>query len=159
MRDAQETLKRVVVDVLERFAFMFAESCEDHPDASDDWYVVELTFRGPDCGVLRIAANDVMCQELAVNVLGTDDVDELEPSAPGDALKELANIVLGQVVADLFGDEAVFALSIPTLLTTVDNSTLRDEVASIALLVDDEPLIASLAITANQGPANTVGAA
>jgi CheY-specific phosphatase CheX len=150
MRDAQEPLQRVVADVLERFAFMFAESCEERRDPADGGYTVELTFSGPDCGALRIAANDVMCGELAVNVLGADDVDELDPSAPGDALKELANIVLGQLVADLFGDKAVFALSIPTLLSGVDHAPLRDEVASVTLLVDDEPLSASLAVAKRQ---------
>jgi CheY-specific phosphatase CheX len=158
MKDAQETLERVIVDVLERFAFMFAETCEESRDAVDGGYAVELTFSGPDCGSLRIAANDVMCRELAVNVLGADDVDELDPSAPGDALKELANIVLGQLVADLFGEKAVFGLSIPTLLTCVDNAPLQDEVASVALLVDDEPMIASLAVAERPVATSTVGA-
>jgi CheY-specific phosphatase CheX len=145
--------------VLERFAFMFAESCDERYEAGDGGYAVELSFSGPDCGTLRIAANEVMCRELAVNVLGADDIDELDPSAPCEALKELANIVLGQLVADMFGDKAVFALSIPTLLTDVGNAPLRDEVASVTLLVDDEPLIASLAVAERQPGATTVGAA
>ena len=156
MRDAQEPLKRVVVDVLERFAFMFAESCDERHNAADGGYAVELTFSGQDCGALRIVANDVMCRELAVNVLGADDIDDLDPSAPGEALKELANIVLGQLVADLFGDQAVFALSIPTLSTDVDHAPLREEVASVSLLVDDEPLTASLAV-AERAPAAAGG--
>ncbi|GIX47035.1 MAG: hypothetical protein KatS3mg131_1246 [Candidatus Tectimicrobiota bacterium] len=72
---------------------------------------VAVAFSGPFAGVLVVQLEQALLEVLAANMLG----DEAPPSAAQqeDALKEIANVICGNVLPRLAGAEQVFRLQAP----------------------------------------------
>jgi hypothetical protein len=83
--------------------------------------------------------------ETARNILG-EDMEELPKDAGNNALKEMANIACGFFLAEKFGPDKVFDLSIPKSAKVSKrklNSLLQDE-RYFLLSVDDSPFLVKL---------------
>ena len=147
MIDTQDTFQGVVTDILERYAFMFAESEaeEDNADPAGDYLYVTISFKGLGNGSVSLAAPEMLCRELAANLLGVD-VDDAGEEAAQDALKELLNVVCGQLVETLFGNKGIVDLTVPALekINREEWKVLRADPEMIRLFVEDQPLLASL---------------
>lgn len=107
----------VVRDVLEQFAFMFTEQVEAEDVIAKDneiFSFAKITYEGPEAGCIRIVAPQSFNQELAANVLGSE-MDEVLPKVADDALKELANIMCGELLHRIYGDMNLYKLSIPVV--------------------------------------------
>lgn len=141
-----EVLARITTGVFERFAFMFVEEPEENSlEWRGDYLFSTITFEGPSKGALSVMAPEPLCRELAANVLGVDE-DDADDAITEDALKELSNIILGELVAELFGTEAVFNLTVPSLFR-VDRSKWQELCAdtdNVHLLVEDQPVLVNL---------------
>lgn len=110
----KEVLSQVVADVLERFAFSFVENEECVVEEDGECLCAELAFHGPVHGAVRLAMPRTLAVALGANILGS------APEAVGaeigeDAVKELCNIICGELLPLLYGLSAVFDLSIPAL--------------------------------------------
>ncbi|MFP4668418.1 MAG: chemotaxis protein CheX [Desulfosalsimonas sp.] len=110
-------LVSVFSSVFEEFAFMFVEEAED--DAASDpgdpcpCLLAGIRFSGrQNSGVLEVAAPAELCEELAENILGLEQ-EELPEEASENALTELLNVSCGYFLAEKFGTDEVFDLSIP----------------------------------------------
>ncbi|MEN9353738.1 MAG: hypothetical protein RL318_1063 [Fibrobacterota bacterium] len=115
----RDALNHVTVRIMEEAAFLFSDDLPpaDRPDA--DWQPIGATlrFEGNDqSGSLLVWADVDMVRSLASNMLGLDEDDPASGMHVADALKELLNMILGNVLTEAWGTAPVFHLGIPELL-------------------------------------------
>lgn len=108
------TLARLVVDALERTAFVLADPCDDPEQLPPADTFARIEFRGPTDGCVELLASRSFARNLAASILGADasDVSDLQSE---EALRELANIVGGSVITALGGSDCRFSLGLPQL--------------------------------------------
>jgi CheY-specific phosphatase CheX len=115
-----DSLEQAVVEaatlVFETAAFMtiwpVTESdCElAPPDVA-----ARMAFRGPSTGTLTLRVASSLLPMLAENMLGESDEDEAAEKGQ-DALRELLNMICGNVLTAWQGEQTVFDLSPPEIL-------------------------------------------
>lgn len=113
----QELVGEVFCDVLEKLAFMFAEAPDDTeaPEIPAHCVRTGIDFTGIQTGSLSLIVPQALCPEIAANMLGVEEEDELAEERAIDALKELLNVTCGHVLTRLASEEAVFDLSVPSV--------------------------------------------
>jgi len=108
---------KVTAETLEKLVFMFAspydpeKSTEGDPDTG-----VSVSFTGPFSGTLGMKVSGEVLSEIAVNMLGVDDEDEITPEDQSDALKETINIICGNILPVIGGKQAVFNIGAPMII-------------------------------------------
>ena len=114
MSDYTEQIDTVFISVLEKLAFMFAEAVpkEEVPTDIDTLIQTDIRFTGHASGHISLIVRRDICGELVSNILGSDP-DETEGAESEDALGELLNVVCGQLLTTISGDQPVFDLSAP----------------------------------------------
>jgi len=113
-------LFEVASRTFENLAFMLSI-----PEEDDDGPPVKVTkgasvsFEGPFAGRFVVSVSAGVLPDLATNMLG---LDEERPNAAqqDDALKELANIMCGNLLPQILGKEPIFSLHPPVLLSEVE---------------------------------------
>jgi hypothetical protein len=107
------TLRETFSDILANLAFMFSDDEVPAVLAGESWYETAIRYDGPRHGRLRLWCPQSFMTRLAANLLGVDP-QEPETDVKGiDAVKELMNILCGQLVTEFHGGDAIFNLSIP----------------------------------------------
>lgn len=108
------TLARLVVDALERTAFVLADPCDEPEQLPPADTFAQIDFSGPTQGSVELLASRAFAKNLAASILGTDAslVTDLQSE---EALRELANIVGGSVITALGGSDCRFSLGLPRL--------------------------------------------
>ena len=113
----EKIMSRVTIDTLEKLAFMFAFSDEGGEGQPWDSMVAgSVSFTGPFSGTLIVTISIEVLQELAANMLGLDDGEETTQEHRSDALRETMNIVCGNLLPAIAGDEVVFDIGVPKVL-------------------------------------------
>jgi len=145
MQDNKEKLAQVFCDVLMNYAFMFGdESPKDElPNNGAVFLHATVGFRGHRKGTLGILTSDGLCNELAANVLGLELEEGISENDASDALKELINVVCGQFLTEIFGEEPIFDL-LPPSVSQIDEITWRELVDNgnaLGFMVEDAPVI------------------
>jgi hypothetical protein len=113
----EQTLCYVAEEQFESLAFLFPLPADPEVPAPAvaEWTTVSVDFTGPFGGQLYLAVPSEMLAVLGSNMLGMD-----EPAATAgrqiDALKELINVVCGNLLPAIAGDEAAFDVKAPRLL-------------------------------------------
>jgi len=135
-------LKKIVSDSMEKLAFMFfASDAFREPIPFQDAVTAEVAFTGVFSGRLAMVMTEPSLKELAANMLGIDDED-VEQNHLHDALKETVNIVCGNWLPIEGGDEAVFHIDAPRVLSPSEAAAaLTGQSPAILekMSVDDEP--------------------
>lgn len=144
--ESHEVLERVVADVLERLAFMFAEPAERAalPRSVPDALAASIQFSGERDGSMVLAVTSAQCAELAANVMGVEPQDEIVIQRRDDALAELLNVTCGHMLTEVAGTEPVFDMSVP-VIAALDGAawdTLLDAPDTVGFLVDGRPVLA-----------------
>ncbi len=107
------TLREIFSETLANLAFMFTDDDIPFDPADEAWFETSIRYNGPRAGELRLLCDRAFMTSLAGNLLGIEP-DDPEADVKGvDAVKELMNILCGQLVTDFHGSDAVFNLSIP----------------------------------------------
>jgi CheY-specific phosphatase CheX len=112
----QESLVGATLHVLETSAFMsvwpWSEGDGDLPTPDIS---ASMTFSGPSTGQLTLRVASEVLPTLMLNMLGEYDgiADREEKSY--DALKEVLNMICGNLLTTWHGDQPVFRLSTPTI--------------------------------------------
>ncbi len=128
----------------EQLAFMmpmpgeFADEVDDSPGGCA---IVE--FSGPFAGAVGLSLSGGVMAELAVNMLGLEPGQTPEPAMQLDAMKELSNVICGNLLPVLAGDEAVFNVHAPQ---TVETGHLPET-------WQDHPISAQLEVALDTGKA------
>jgi CheY-specific phosphatase CheX len=113
-----QKLVEVTADTLERLAFIFTFPAEE-PPAMDGQTLktVRVDFNGPFRGAVELSLPTAALSELAVNMLGAEDGEQPPQEQQHDALKELANVICGNLLPVLAGHSEEFSLCPPYLVT------------------------------------------
>ncbi len=113
-RPFDQTLAAVMVETLAKLAFLFATPLEDPPEeAGSELQAVRVAFSGPFCGEIELGLSLPVLEELAANMLGIEDGSEVSVEERHDALKELANIVCGNLLPAIGGCAVEFKIESP----------------------------------------------
>ena len=150
-QELSNAIKEAFSRVLEDSAMVFTE--ESSPSEllapEQDPLEVRVSFSGAGSGELSLMAGSQVARVVAAGALGLDP-DEVESDEDAlDALKELMNVTLGQLLTDLAGDEAVFDLSPPQARSgsgDADWEAFRAGEGVVALLAEDHPVLLALKI-------------
>lgn len=131
-------LMAVANDTLEKLAFLFAFADEgrDH-DSPDPAVVGRVKFDGYFDGFLMMRISECVIPELTSNMLGLDDGAQISQAQQQDALKELLNIICGNALPAIAGDDVEFNIATPELLPPMKSAHLGqiDNAACIARLM------------------------
>ncbi len=130
-RDLSDHLRRSAVRTFEELAFVFTDSELDQvqmtaPFEAGAW----VAFDGPMRGRLTIHLYGRVLATLTHNML--PDLEESSPAMQLDTLKEIANVICGNLLPNLAGQEAVFDLHPPE---SEDSDALPDVARSPAARV------------------------
>jgi len=114
-------LAGVTSDTLEKLAFLFAfpddERSHDGPEPA---VTGRVEFNGMFRGALVVRLSTSVMVELANNMLGLEDDAEISPEAQQDAFKEVLNVVCGNALPAIAGDQVEFNIGAPEILSLKD---------------------------------------
>lgn len=120
-RQLENIMATVASDTMEKLGFLFAspdlERIDDGPEPAD---VGRVKFTGPFGGTLGMRISSAVASELAINMLGLDDDAEVAPADQQDALRELLNVICGNLLPILAKDEAEFNIGPPETRSCTD---------------------------------------
>jgi hypothetical protein len=142
-------LADVVVRVFEQTAFMTPEIVDI--ETAQEWpstpcLLVSVEYHGPSEGIISLVIPPEPSQELTANFLGEDAEGGELTKDHIDAVKEVANIVVGQFLPEYYGPEAVFQLSPPEaeLLEAEQLGAKFNKEDFMRLDIEGDPLLATL---------------
>lgn len=114
MTHADARLAEVTADTLEKLAFLFASPMDTPPSLEEHALsTVQVGFAGAYAGGLELSLSKPALAELAANMLGVMEGEPLGEEQQQDALKELANVICGNILPVLAGDTAEFSIDAP----------------------------------------------
>jgi CheY-specific phosphatase CheX len=110
-------LYQVAANTLEALAMMFLVTEDEAPikGASETDQIVSVSFDGPFSGRLTLRVSESMLIELAANMLGLMDADDATIDQRHDALRELSNVICGNLLPKLAGVDPVFNIHQPAM--------------------------------------------
>ncbi len=114
----KETLGSVICRVLEQAAFMFPEPADMEEGISFDEYeynIARIAFEGDKSGEIILIVPVEFRAELAANMLGEEIEESDSKGKHADALREILNIIAGQLLTTLYGEKAIFNLMPPVV--------------------------------------------
>jgi len=113
-RPHSQTVSLVAVETIEKLALMFLVPEEEMSDgAPQAERAVSVAFSGVRQGVLFLSADKGILPELAANMLGYEDGSQVPADQQDDALRELANVMCGNLLPAIAGPKPVFHISAP----------------------------------------------
>lgn len=137
-----ESMREVAIRILEEWGMMLVEPDGDAADGFDPTapcYIASLTFDGVVSGEYAVICQERFARALSNNLLAEDDchqTDNLE-----DAVKELVNVLSGNLLTTTYGTETAFALSAPTIRhTTLHEASVLFNNSSLCYRADGEPV-------------------
>jgi len=145
--DWKTELNTVVCHVLEQTAFLFPEPADLADGISFDgreYLSASLPFSGDHTGCVVLVMPVEMSRELAANLLGEDDDVDISPEKQYDAAKEILNIIVGQLLIQLYGDKALFDLTPPKVkgIGQEELFALIEQNEYALSVADDYPIVA-----------------
>ncbi len=91
-----------------------------------------ISFKGPFEGTVALSVTSELLPEICANMLGLDS-DETAPAAQQrDAFKELLNVICGNLLPKLAGQDAVFYVETADILCDTEIPATVDDLPSIA---------------------------
>lgn len=105
------TLSRMVASVLERTMFIFAEPAS--PTEPQSQWKSAITFSGSFSGAVTVTATEGFVRQLVGGFVSVEPQDADLSQYGQDAMNELANLVGGQIVAALGGEDRPIRLGLP----------------------------------------------
>jgi len=117
-RQLDEILWSVTEETFEALAFLLPMPEPSEPFESGPAVAVSVRFHGPFGGKVVLTLPEAVLGELTCNMLGLDDGVETPVDIQQDALKELANVVCGNILPEIAGTTTVFNVDGPELVDT-----------------------------------------
>jgi CheY-specific phosphatase CheX len=114
--DVKASLIGSIEEVLDKMAFMFFDENEPASTDPDDYqYITEVDTHGVIVGKLNIFVTDTAARNIARNLIGIRDDDELFADTLQDALREFTNLVMGRTMT-LLNPAGPFDMDIPRVV-------------------------------------------
>lgn len=137
----KSALSEAMLEVFESLCFMLPRPARESlpPEvAGVSRVILAVDFSGAGSGQLHLTLPDSMIASVASAMLGEDEPPPIAEQY--DAVCELANIVCGNVLPRIAGERAVFDLSSPRVIATMD-ANLGDMFDASARVQMDEGLV------------------
>jgi CheY-specific phosphatase CheX len=133
----KETLVGTASRVFEQAAFMFADEVETLD--CELTIGVSLSFIGENSGTVELWTVRELTLIIADNLLGETDTlsEEKLQARQADALKEMLNMIAGNLITDLYGTEPIYNLDIPVV---IENPLKPEQVPELAARLSVEGL-------------------
>lgn len=130
IQECTTTMISVGQNVLETQVFMFGDLFDkgEFDCLETDFIMASVSFDGPVNGQCFWVAPVSFCVELAANMLGVSNDDDLALSGTMDALSELANVTCCQFLTTAFGTQPLFHLHCP-VATSLDTQGWKMQIA------------------------------
>jgi len=120
----EDSLANTAVETLEQLAFLFAFTDKEvEPQRIGASVTAAITFSGEFCGTLAMTISAEVLTELAANMLGIEE-GETTADQQHDALRELLNVLCGNLLPKIGGKQAIFDLKPPEIVTA-DNPVIH----------------------------------
>jgi CheY-specific phosphatase CheX len=112
----RDTLVDTATRVFEQAAFMFADEVDTIENQLD--IGVSLSYSGEKSGTIELWTIGELALTIANNLLG--ETGELSGdkliARQTDAVKEMLNMIAGNLITDLYGTEPIYNLDIPEII-------------------------------------------
>ncbi len=107
----------VAENVISKLAFMFVLQDDeiDSPDNGPEIFTM-VNFKGPFSGKLIMNVSEKILPEIAANMLGVEE-DETGIEEQYDAIKELINVICGNLLPEIAGKKAIFKVGTPEIIS------------------------------------------
>jgi len=113
--DVESALSTAVDEVLDKMAFLFFEEL-DTPVGDDAFkFITEVNVNGVVKGRLNILVSQKAAVEVARNLIGIREDDELYDETLMDSLKEFTNLVMGRTMTVL-NPAGPFDMEVPSVV-------------------------------------------
>ncbi len=134
------------ISILEEIAFIFSDEMDSeniHAIDINTWNPSGffIDFTGEQSGSIHLWGNRNFAQIIATNMLGYDEEQSIPSNLIDDSLKELTNVLTGNILTALFGEELLFNLSIPEEKTVNSIGPDLKNSSSIWLTADEHTLL------------------
>ena len=137
--DVKSSLLNSIEEVLDKMAFMFFdEELPEGVDPDDFGFITEVDTRGVIVGRLNIFVTDAAARNIARNLIGIRDDDELFPDTLEDALREFTNLVMGRTMT-ILNPAGPFDMDVPRLVERPAPPEEGLATLTIDGALDDEP--------------------
>jgi hypothetical protein len=131
--------------VLADCAFMMLDPADELAPNEDAAVVTTLSFSGLVSGVLRLCAPYRLLLGAAADMLGQPHGDEHVSKEAEATLAELANVLLGVLLARAFGSGDCPLIGLPRSTSVAGVSDAEDALCSAILVdMDGQPFVVSL---------------
>lgn len=111
-----EEVFRVAAETIEALALMFLLPEEEAAGDSGPRRAASVGFDGPFEGSVVVSISECLLPELAGNMLGQEDSIQSSAGQQEDALKELTNVICGNILPVIGGREPVFHVGTPIIV-------------------------------------------
>ena len=151
-----DILSSVAEEVFESLAFVLPafEEDESAPPEGAARTAASIAFAGPFEGTLVLSVSSEMLPAISANMLGLDIADAPPADQQHDAFKELLNVICGNLLPKVAGEEAIFNVRAAELLPdSAIPATVADQPPLAAARLDLEEGLAELALFAPEGVA------
>jgi chemotaxis protein CheY-P-specific phosphatase CheC len=133
-----QTIMNTAVETMEKLAFLFSFPDEARMEAFPGPAIAaKVGFNGSFSGSLALRMSSSVLAEMAVNMLGLDDAEEINQELHLDAFKEMLNVICGNLLPALSGQEAEFSIDAPQIIDDDDDTKAIEfqQAASIVRLM------------------------
>jgi CheY-specific phosphatase CheX len=137
--DVKASLLNSIEEVLDKMAFMFFdEAPPEGADPDDFGFITEVDTRGVIVGRLNIFVTDAAARNIARNLIGIRDEDELYADTLEDALREFTNLVMGRTMT-ILNPAGPFDMDVPRLVEQAAPPEAGLALLTIDGALDEEP--------------------
>jgi len=142
--EVKEKAIEVISRILSESAFIFTDPLEEDEQPNvEEWDAegVFLGFRGYCEGKIYMWAGKEFLRYAAANMLGIDEESDEASEKGMDALKEILNIIVGNLLTTVYGPEPVFDLGIPGRLSPEEIRDGFNDENAIWLQAEGNPVL------------------
>ncbi len=123
----ESAFEEIVITALEKIAFLFMEPIPLDEAPTSLELQTRIQFEGPfSKGSVQVLADLSFAQEMAAGLLGVEP-EEIGREDAEAALKELSNIIAGELILRLGAREDEFYLGLPELIPTGTTLHQKDQ--------------------------------
>ena len=143
--EVKNLLCGITVSVLESAAFLFVDEEKMDPSGINEisFKVARILFSGFKEGRVFLWMTEETADYAARNMLGLDDDYEVNEKQRDDVLMEILNMITGNLLTTMFGENVIFKLSIPEIINNEDIPEPLPE-TTVFLSIDEAPLLVSI---------------
>jgi len=143
--EVKNQLCDITVSVLESAAFLFVDEEKMDPSSVNeiDFRGARIQFSGFKDGRVFLWMTEETADDAARNMLGLDDDYEVNEKQRDDVLMEILNMIIGNLLTAMFGENVIFKLSIPEKINNEETPESFPD-TTVFLSIDEHPLLISI---------------